>query len=70
MAQNGTLSIALHTLIEHMVQGGTHLPPFSEVRCFNPRPYVGKLVVAYQYLGADFIKGLKTKTLVLAMSGT
>ena len=25
-----------------------YLPPTSDVGCSNPRPYVGKLVVAYQ----------------------
>ena len=27
---------------------GTHSPPTSEVRCSNPGPYVGKMVVVYR----------------------
>ena len=27
----------------------THTPPTSEVSFSNPRPYVGKLVLAYQW---------------------
>ena len=38
----------------------THSPPTSEVRGSNPGPYVGKLVVAYQWWAVYSTEPLST----------
>ena len=41
--------ILLNSVPDHEGAVVTHLPPTSEVGGSNPRPYVGKLVVAYRW---------------------
>ena len=47
--------MSLNSALPHFDRGHsdavvTHSPPTSEVSGSNPRPYVGKLAVAYQWL--------------------